>query len=135
MRGKFIATVVLALIGVTGLASPGWAQSVHRDHFLTLDTAVVLTNGVVLPAGRYLFRFPTGLQSAGRHDLTQIVSADGLKVFATLFTIPVERTGADGFQVVLTETSPTTPPTLKAWFCDRDKTGHEFVSVAPALAR
>jgi hypothetical protein len=128
MRGRFIATVVLALIGVTGLASTGWAQGAHRDHFLTFSTPIALPNGVMLPAGRYLFRFPTGLQSTGRHDLTQIASEDGLKVFATLFTVPMERTDADGFQVVLTETSPRTPPTLKAWFCDRSRTGHEFAS-------
>lgn len=135
MSGKFIATVVLALIGVTGLASPGWAQGVHRDHFLTFSTPIALPNGVTLPAGKYLFRFPTGLQSTGRHDLTQIVSEDRSKVFATLFTIPAERAGADRFEIVLTETSPGTPPTLKAWFCDRGSTGHEFVSVDPALAR
>ena len=135
MRGKFIATVVLALVGVTGLASRGWAQNVHRDHFLTFSTPIALPNGVTLPAGRYLFRFPTGLQATGRHDLTQILSEDQSTVFATLFTIPVERTASDRFEVTLTETSGTSTPTLKAWFCDRGTTGHEFVAVAPALAR
>jgi hypothetical protein len=130
MKMKFVATVALAVIGVTGLASTAWAQGVlHRDHFLTFDAPIALPNGVTLPAGRYLFRFPTALQATGRHDLTQILSDDQSTVFATLFTIPVERTASDRFEVTLTEASVNTPPTLKAWFCDRGTAGHEFVSV------
>lgn len=133
MKMKLVAAI--ALVAVTGLASAARAQNVHRDHFLTFEAPVGLPNGVTLPAGTYLFRFPTGLQSAGRQDLTQIVSEDRSKVFATLFTIPIERTGADGFKIILTEASEGAAPTLKAWFCDRDTMGHEFVSVVPALAR
>lgn len=134
MRRKIIVIAVLT-VGVVGLASRGSAQNIHRDHFLTFSTPIALPNGVMLPAGRYLFRFPAGLQATGRHDLTQILSADQSTVFATLFTVPVERTASDRFEVTVTDTLGSTTPTLKAWFCDRGRTGHEFVSAPSALAR
>lgn len=125
MRTRFIATFALACIGLTGPAPAAWAQNVHRDHFLTFDTPVALPGNVMLPAGTYLFTFPSTAAGMG---VTEILSRDRLTVFATLMTIPVERAEADQFAVVLVRTSTNAPPTLKAWFCDRSRTGHEFVS-------
>ena len=122
-----VAIVAVAFVAIAGLARTGTAQIVHRDHFVTFDSPVTLPNGVALPVGRYLFRFPFGLQSTGRHDLTQILSVDQSTVFATLFTIPVERREAGSFEVMLEKTSAKTAPVLKAWFCDQTRTGHRFV--------
>ena len=126
MRTRFLATLALACIGVAGMAPAAWAQGGHRDHFLTFDTPVVLPGHVTLPAGTYLFTFPSTATGTG---VTEILSTDRLTVFATLMTIPVERAEAERFEVVLTRTSTNAPPTLKAWFCDRSRTGHQFVSL------
>lgn len=129
MRGKLLAVIVFASLSIAGLATTGAAQNVHRDHFLTFDEAVALPTGVVLPAGRYLFRFGSGLYATNRQDLTQILSEDGSTVFATLFTIPARRSATDGFEVTLARVAPGRPPVLTAWFCDPGgKTGHQFVA-------
>ena len=129
MRGKLLAVIMLASLGVGGLASTGAAQNVHRDHFITFDEAVALPNGVVLPAGRYLFELGPGLQATVRQDLTQIMSEDRKTVFATLFTLPVRRAASDGFEVTLAHTAPNRPPVLTAWFCDPGgRTGHQFAA-------
>ena len=130
MKGTILALGMLAAIAVAGPASTGSAQIAHRDHFLTFATPVALPDGQVLPAAKYLFRLGPGLQgTAVRNDMTQILSEDGLTVFATLFTMPVQRSATDGFEVTLVQTSPARLPLLKAWFCDRNgRTGHQFVA-------
>ena len=129
MRGKSLASIVFASLTIAGLATTGAAQNVHRDHFLTFDEAVALPTGVVLPAGRYLFRVGSGLYATNRQDLTQIMSEDRVTVFATLFTMPVQRSLTDGFEVTLARVAPNRPPILSAWFCDSGgKTGHQFVA-------
>ena len=130
MKDKLLTLVLLGAIAAAGVASRSSAQTlVHRDHFLTFATPIVLPNGQVLPAGKYLFRLGPGLQSTVRQDITQILSADGLTVVGMLFTMPVQRSATDGFEVTLVQTPPDRLPLLKAWFCDRNgRTGHAFVA-------
>ena len=124
----FLAAVGFALLGLAVLAENGWAQVSlvqHRDHTITFDEPVALVNGVTLPAGTYLFSFPTPSQ----FGVTRISSPDRSKVYATLSTISRPRNTSSGFDVVLvSEGNANTPRTLKAWFCDGTKTGHEFVA-------
>lgn len=127
MTKTFLAAVALAVLGVTILPQSGWTQSrvPHQDHTITFDEPVALVNGVTLPAGTYLFSFP----SPSQLGVTRIFSTDRSKVYATLETISRQRTNSSGFDVVLvSEGTPNTPRTLKAWFCDGTKTGHEFVA-------
>ena len=128
MTKTFLAAVALAVLGLAVLPQSGWAQVgnvQHRDHTITFDEPVALVNGVTLPAGTYLFSFP----SPSQFGVTQIFSTDRSKVYATLETISRQRTNSSGFDVVLvSEGTPNTPRTLKAWFCDGTKTGHEFVA-------
>jgi hypothetical protein len=127
MKKTFLAAVALAALGFV-FPQSAWTQSrvPHQDHTITFDEPVALVNGVTLPAGTYLFNFP----SPSQLGVTRIFSADRSKVYATLETISRQRTDSSGFDVVLVSegTANNTPRTLKAWFCDGTKTGHEFVA-------
>ncbi|HLG54285.1 MAG TPA: hypothetical protein VI485_03075 [Vicinamibacterales bacterium] len=127
MKKTFVAALVFAALGLVALPQGGWAQTIvqHRDHTITFDEPVALVNGVTLPAGTYLFVFPLPPQL----NVTRVLSQDRSKVYATLQTISTQRSSSNGFDVVLvTEGSPNTPRTLKAWFCDGNKIGHEFIA-------
>lgn len=126
MKKTFLAALAIAALGFV-FPQNAWTQSrvPHQDHTITFDEPVALVNGVTLPAGTYLFSFP----SPSQLGVTRIFSADRSKVYATLETISRQRTNSSGFDVVLvSEGTPNTPRTLKAWFCDGTKTGHEFVA-------
>jgi len=128
VNGTFVRAFVVTALGFALFAPVAGAQgyvSPHQDHTMTFDTPVKLVTGVVLPAGTYLFSFP----SPSQIGITRILSPDRSKVYATLHTTSRTRTSANGFDVVLiTETIPGEPRTLKAWFCDGNKIGHEFVA-------
>ena len=128
MKTLLAAFAVATLLAV--FPQSGWTQSsvLHQNHTFTFDEPVALVNGVTLPAGTYLFSFP----SPGQTGLTRIFSPDRSKVYATLQTISTQRSTSGGFDVVLvSEGTANSPRTLKAWFCDGTKTGHEFVAQKP----
>ena len=130
MKKILVAALVFAGLGVLASVSTAWAQSrtPHQQHTITFDEPVALVNGVTLPAGTYLFSFP----SPSQLNVTQVLSPDRSKVYATLQTISRDRASSSGFDVVLVSEGPSgAPRTLKAWFCDRTKTGHEFVAEKP----
>lgn len=131
MKKTFLVALVFAASSLAVLPQAGWAQlrlRTHQEHTITFDTPVALVNGIILPAGTYHFRFP----SPSQLNVTQIFSQDRSKLYATLQTISRERSSSSGFDVVLvSEETANTPRTLKAWFCDGTKTGHEFVAQAP----
>ena len=125
MKKTLVAAVVL--IGLSALASPGWAQSgfgnVHETHFLTFDAPIALPDGTTLPAGTYLFTWNS------QQRVTRISSEDRSKVYATLQAIPVQRPNVKEHDIVIERTSANAPPTLKAWFCPGNPTGHQFAAV------
>lgn len=126
MKKTFVAALVFTALGLV-FPQEGQAQGgiPHQDHTITFDTPVALVNGVTLRAGTYHFRFP----SPSQVGITQVLSEDRSKVYATLQTISKQRGSSNGFDVVLvTEGTRDTARTLKAWFCDGNKTGHEFVA-------
>ena len=128
MNSTFVKAFVFTALAFAAFAPVTEAQtyvSPHQDHTMTFDEPVMLVTGVTLPAGTYIFSFP----SPSQLGITRILSADRSKVFAMLHTTSRMRTSASGFDVVLvTEGSPGAPRTLKAWFCDGNKVGHEFVA-------
>ena len=131
MKKTVLAAFGFAALSLAGLPQGAWAQinrAPHQDHTITFDEPIALVNGVTLPSGTYLFRFPT----PSLRGVTQIMSQDRSKVFATLTTISKLRNTSSGFDVVLvSEGAGNAPRTLKAWFCDGTKTGHEFVAQEP----
>ena len=123
MKRTLIAAVLL--VGLSALAPASQAQvgNVHDTHFLTFDAPMALPDGTTLPAGTYLFSWNPNAR------VTRISSEDRSKVYATLLAIPVKRANVTEHDVVIERTSANAPPTLKAWFCPGNSTGHEFASV------
>ena len=128
MNGTFLRTLFFTALGLAVFAPVAGAQnyvSPHQDHTMTFDEPVKLVTGGTLPAGTYIFSFP----SPSQLGITRILSSDRSKVYAMLHTMSKARSSANGFDVVLvTEGSAGSPRLLKAWFCDGNKIGHEFVA-------
>lgn len=128
MKTLLRALAVAALLAL--FTQSAWTQSsvLHQNHTFTFDEPVALVDGTTLPAGTYLFSFP----SPGQTGVTRVSSPDRSKVYATLQTISKQRSTSSGFDVVfVTEGTANMPRTLKAWFCDGTRTGHEFVAQKP----
>jgi hypothetical protein len=72
-----------------------------------------------------MFKHPDFLSD--RH-IVQVFSKDGMKIYATIMTIPDTRlTPTDKPVVTLEETPAGTPEAIKAWFYPGDTIGDEFV--------
>ena len=134
MNRTIVPSLVFAALGLALFAPGAAAQSYisHQDHTMTFDTPVKLVTGVTMPAGTYRFNFP----SPSQPGITRILSQDQSKVFAMLQTVSTERPSASGYNVVLiSEGPPNSPRLLKAWFCDGNRIGHEFVAQEPTHKR
>ena len=87
-------------------------------------SAPIQIPGQVLPAGTYVF------QQAEPNDnlnLVQIFNADRSVLYATLETIPAERTEATAHTTIMLAEPETGNPVLVRWFYPGRLTGHEFV--------
>jgi hypothetical protein len=100
----------------------------HADELNELTkitfSAPVQIPGQVLPAGTYIF-----LQADPNTDLgmVQIFNADRTVLYATLETVPTDRTEpADEITITLAEPENGDPVLVK-WFYPGRLTGHEFV--------
>jgi hypothetical protein len=124
-KSLLTAVAVLVFTGLPAFAPASWAQygNVHETHFLTFDAPINLPDGTALPAGTYLFSWNAG------QSVTRISSEDRSKVYATLQAIPVQRPNVKEHDIVVERTSASAPPTLKAWFCPGNSTGHQFLPV------
>lgn len=123
---KHILIAAMIVFGPWAFATDANAQqigNVHETHFLTFDMPVVLPDGTTLPAGTYLFSWNA------QQRVTRISSEDRSKTYATLLATPVRRPEVKAHDIIIERTSASAPPTLKAWFCPGNPTGHEFVSV------
>ena len=119
---------VLAAVTFSLASTPALAQSyiVHQDHFLTFTETVALPGGIVLPPGRYLFRFAKPSQPS----VVQVMNDNRTTVYAALSTVPVRRADPAGYQLTFRESRADAPREIKAWFCEGSSTGHEFVAQA-----
>src|ERR1700694_5558860 len=81
--------------------------------------------GQILPAGTYLFK----LANTGADlDMVQIFNSDRTVLYATLETVPSERSEPTGHTTVtLAEQESGKPDLLLKWFYPGRLTGHEFV--------
>src|SRR6266852_6251186 len=90
---KRIASVLAVVLLVLASRS---ARADEFDHLMVITfSAPVAIPGEVLPAGTYQFTNPDGDRS-----VLQIRSADGLQPYATLLTIPQDRSAATDKPVV-----------------------------------
>jgi len=86
-------------------------------------SAPVQVPGRILPAGTYKFVLASGSQ-----DIVRIFNAEGTELFATIQTIPTERTReTDGTLVTLAERPDGQPAALVSWFYPGTDSGHEFI--------
>jgi hypothetical protein len=61
-------------------------------------------------------------------NLVRVFNADGTRLYATLQTVPAERTNPSGNTIVtLAEQSDEKPAALLKWFYPGRTTGHEFI--------
>jgi len=119
---KRIASVLAVALLV--LASSRSARADEFDHLMVITfSAPVQIPGEVLPAGRYQFSNPDG----DRH-VVEIRSADGSNRYATLLTIPEERsTATDETVVKFEERSVGSPEAIRAIFYPGETTGVAFL--------
>ena len=121
--------VVLSAIGLMALVltSPASAQTNTTwddKSYLTFSGPVSLP-GVTLPAGRYLFRFPS--RSTSR-SVIQVLSGDRTTVYGMFQTVPTWRAVmAHDPEVTFKETPANVPPSIAALFQPHRRTGYELM--------
>jgi hypothetical protein len=95
------------------------------DYFMTFSGPVGVP-GVSLPAGTYLFRFP----SDNAAHVIQVLKADRSDAYSQFLTIPVQdvsRGLSSNAAVTWRERRADAPPAIAAWFPPGQSTGWEFI--------
>ena len=120
-KGKRIASVLAVVL--LALASRS-ARADEFDHLIVITfSAPVEIPGQVLPAGTYQFS-----NLDGDRAVLQIRSADGTQPYATLLTIPAERSQATDKAVVkFEERTLGSPEAIRSVFYPGETTGMALV--------
>jgi hypothetical protein len=120
-QAKRIASVLAVALLVLASRS---ARADEFDHLMVITfSAPVQIPGEVLPAGTYQFSNPDG-----DRNVVEIRSADGSKPYATLLTIPAERSTATDEPVVkFEERAAGSPEAIRAVFYPGETTGMAFL--------
>lgn len=120
----YIAIGLILALGLF-LEVAAHADENNQETIMTF-TAPVQIPGQVLPAGTY--RFELAEPNDGDLDMVRIYNSDGSMLYATLQTIPTERSQAgDDTIVTLAAAESGKPNFLVNWFYAGDGDGHEFV--------
>ena len=120
-QAKRIASVLAVALLVLASRS---ARADEFDHLMVITfSAPVQIPGEVLPAGTYQFSNPDG-----DRNVVEIRRADRSKPYATLLTIPVERSNATDEPVVkFEERAAGSPEAIRAVFYPGETTGMAFL--------
>jgi hypothetical protein len=120
-QAKRIASVLAVALLVLVSRS---ARADEFDHLMVITfSAPVQIPGEVLPAGTYQFSNPDG-----DRNVVEVRSADGSKPYATLLTIPAERSNATDEPVVkFEERAAGSPEAIRAVFYPGETTGMAFL--------
>jgi hypothetical protein len=120
-----ISVAVMLLFASLLVGSSVNAQSTFlRKTHVTFNGAVQIP-GRVLPAGEYTFQLD--VLPSNETSIVEIRDKDGIKVLATLLTIPDYRLKPTGDTVMLfRERAADEPQALRAWFYPGENFGHEF---------
>jgi hypothetical protein len=123
------STIVRSLVcAVTLLAlstMPAAAQTPLDKRVNFTFNVPVSVPGVTLPPGTYQFRL--GNPFGGR-NVVHVFDKDGMKLYATFLTIPVNlRQASDEPQVRMLERRGNLPHAIRAWWYPSDMTGFEAV--------
>jgi len=123
---SMIAGFIIAFTLIFELAAH--ADEVNQSTKISFSEAVQVP-GQVLPAGNYEFVLA---RTDSSRNIVQIVNADGTQLYATVQTIPTERSReADGTSITLAHRSDGKPDAVLSWFYPGMDTGHEFVYSKP----
>jgi hypothetical protein len=121
MRNTFAVLITCAAL-FAGL--PARADEGNQKTTLTFSQPVELP-GVVLPAGKYVFKLIWGNTY---RNVIQVSNAEETKVFATLLAIPDYRLKPTTDTVIrFTERPVNRPEAIRGWFYPGLEFGHEFV--------
>ena len=119
---SMIAGFMIAFALIFELAAH--ADEANQSTQLTFSQPVQVP-GRILPAGTYEFVLEN---SSSSRNIVQIFNADGTELFATIQTIPTERTKeTDGTSITLAQGQDAQPAALVTWFYPGTETGHEFI--------
>jgi hypothetical protein len=99
------------------------ADEANQSTKITFSAPIQIP-GQVLPAGTYIFRLA---QPDDNLNVVEITNVDRSVVYATLQTIPEERTNATEHTAITLAEPKSGKPVLVTWFYPADSTGHEFV--------
>ena len=132
MNFRRIWGVVLGVALALGIGVPAAHASMRNEATKVTFNHAVQVPGTVLPAGTYWFE-ETDLPSGSR-QVVKIMSSDWSKVYATLSTVPVERSSWVGRSswdsqgsLVFAKGPAGQPDAVLDWFYPGRVTGHEFV--------
>lgn len=95
------------------------------EYFLTFSSPVAVP-GMSLPAGTYLFKFPSE-----QAKVVQILKADRSNAYVMFHTSPVQDIErdltSDAQELTWIESVAGEPRAIKAWFLPGQSTGYEFL--------
>jgi hypothetical protein len=108
------------LLGILPAAADEW----NKKTTVTFSKPVELP-GVVLPAGKYVFKL---VELGAERHIVRVTDVEGTKIFATVLAIPNWRlTPTEKTSLSFAERAGNNPEALRAWFYPGDNFGHEFV--------
>jgi hypothetical protein len=112
--------LAISLLLVPKARATEWDQATR----LTFSQPIQIPGNEILAAGTYWF---VTVPDVSR-DMVQIFNADRSKLYATIQTIPVERSEtASATEINLAEPRGNEPKELLSWFYPGRMTGHEFL--------
>src|SRR5438093_11542205 len=115
-------TLFALVATVLAVSTPNARAQLLEERMRVTFSGPVELPGEVLPAGSYIF------EALENGHLTRILSADQKHVYATLLTIPDERTEpAEKPTVILGESPKGSPERVAARFYPGDSVGNEFI--------
>lgn len=119
---KRLLTIMICALFIAAVSAR--ADDWSKKTVVTFSAPVEIP-GVILPAGKYVFRLLDSL--ADRH-IVQVFNEDETQIFATILAIPNYRLEPTGETVLhFTERPRNMPVALRAWFYPGDSFGQEFV--------
>jgi hypothetical protein len=115
--------IVLGMLLAFGVFFELAAHADEANEATTITfSAPIQIPGRMLPAGTYHFQ----RANSDNPNLVQIFNADRNVLYATLETIPADRTEATGHTTIALAQPTTGNPVLVKWFYPGSLTGHEF---------
>jgi LPXTG-motif cell wall-anchored protein len=124
-----MSTTLFARFGALTIAASLWAgvaagQTPFDKRTVFTFSGPVAFPGVTLPAGQYVFR----LADPASHNVGQILSADGMKLYSTFYVLAAMRTEPSTVpEIRFMETAAGMPAAIRTWWYPGERRGYEFV--------